>query len=63
MSENGHISPLLVPNQALYQAEPQPELTAISHAEGERASLPRVFCGLWQGRVCQRQSFPIKPAS
>jgi hypothetical protein len=26
MSENGHISPPLVPNQALYQAEPQPEL-------------------------------------
>jgi hypothetical protein len=34
MSENGHISPLLVPNQALYQAEPQPELIAISHAYG-----------------------------
>jgi hypothetical protein len=26
MSENGHISPPLVPNQALYQAEPQPEM-------------------------------------
>jgi hypothetical protein len=26
MSQNEHVSPPLVPNQALYQAEPQPEL-------------------------------------
>jgi hypothetical protein len=32
MGENGDIFPPLVPNQALYQAEPQPELIAVSHA-------------------------------
>jgi hypothetical protein len=30
LGENGNISLALVPNQALYQAEPQPELIAIA---------------------------------
>jgi len=46
MSENGQISPLLVPNQALYQAELQPELIAISRTPVVARPLLRVFRGI-----------------
>jgi hypothetical protein len=38
MSENGRISPPLVPNQALYQAEPQPEMEYYSRVRGRCAT-------------------------
>ena len=38
MGENGHIFPPLVPNQALYQAEPQPELIRQACMSDRRAA-------------------------
>ena len=38
MGESGDISPLLFPNQALYQAEPQPEMDWFPGCLGRRAS-------------------------
>ena len=42
MSKNAHISPRLVPNQALYQAEPQPEL--IVNSARQRDARPYFAC-------------------
>jgi hypothetical protein len=40
VSQNGLIFPPLVPNQALYQAEPQPELIVnAAHQRGARSYL------------------------
>jgi hypothetical protein len=42
VSKNGHISSPLVPNQALYQAEPQPEL--IVNPARQRGARPYFAC-------------------
>jgi hypothetical protein len=38
-----------VPNQALYQAEPQPEKKSLLWQTRQTRHLLRVFCGKWQG--------------
>jgi hypothetical protein len=40
-----------VPNQALYQAEPQPEFDRQSGTPRRRASLFRLFCDTWQEAI------------